>query len=256
LVWGIAALTNPSLLAFLPAAGLYPAWRLWRDRHSWFRPAAVAALVFVVCIAPWMIRNRAVFGEWIFIRGNAAFEFSLGNYHGSNAMGWFGKHPSQNKLEYAKYERMGELAYIAEKKRISLAFVKKYPGEFLDLCAMRIEAFWAGSSLTTEAWFRRWFFAPFSALSLLGLIAALAYQVEGAWLCFWLMLSYPVTYYLIYAQPRYRHAIEPEMLLLSTYFVSLAIRDLSAHFSIRRSAVVPAADGELWGRPSSPQLDS
>jgi len=185
-----------------------------------------------------------VFGEWIFIRGNAPFEFSLGNYHGSNAMGWFGKHPTQNKFEYAKFQRMGELAYVAEKKRASITFVKKYPGEFLDLCAMRVAAFWTGSALTTEPWFRRWFFAPFSAFALLGLIAALAYGIEGAWLCFWLMLSYPVTYYLIFAQPRYRHAIEPEMLLLGTYFVYQAMRDLSARFSAgRRAAAAAVASG-------------
>jgi hypothetical protein len=251
LIWGIAALTNPALLAFLPAAGFYPVYRLWRNHGSWFRPAAIAAMVFAVCISPWIIRNRVVFGEWIFIRGNAPVEFSLGNYHGSNGMGWAGKHPSQNKFEYARYERLGEVAYVAEKKRMALAFVKKYPREFLDLCAARVAAFWTGSPLTsalTDRWFRAWFFQPFAAFTLLGLIAALAYGVEGAWLHFWLMLCYPVTYYLCFPQPRYRHPIEPEMLLLSTYFVYHAIGDLSARFSLRRPAQAAAATGgELAG---------
>jgi hypothetical protein len=237
LVWGVAALTNPALLAFLPASGLYPAYRLWRHQHSWFRPVAASALLFAVCIAPWMIRNRVVFGGWIFIRGNAPFEFALGNYHLSNGLGWFGKHPTQNKWEYAKYERMGEVAYIAENKHAALMFVKHYPLEFLDLCLKRFAAFWTGSEFIPDVW-PRWFFSPLSAFMLLGLIVALAYRAEGAWLYFWLMACYPVTYYLIFSQPRYRHAIEPEMLMLSTYFVHLAMRDLSSRFSLRRQSQV------------------
>ena len=248
LIWGIAALTNPALLAFLPAAGLYPASRLWRNRRSWGRPVATAAAVFLVCIAPWLIRNRVVFGQWVFIRGNAPFEFSLGNYHGSNAMGWYGKHPSQNKFEYARYKSLGEVAYVAEKKHIALAFVRKYPREFLDLCAARFVAFWTGSPLTVEDSTRYVFLEPLAAFMLLGLIAALAYRVEGAWLYFWLMFSYPITYYLMFAQPRYRHPIEPEMLLLSAYFVFRAIRDLSARFSVQgRAEAVAAISGKLHG---------
>jgi hypothetical protein len=245
LVWGIAGLTNPALLAFLPAAGLYPAFRLWRNRQSWLRPAAVAALIFATCLAPWLIRNRVVFHQWIFIRGNAPFEFTLGNYHGSNALGWFGRHPTQNKFEWARYARMGEVAYIAEKKQIAGKFLKQYPLEFLQLCATRVVAFWTGDSITTEPYFQHFFFEPLSALMLLGLIAALATHVEGAWLFFWLMLSYPITYYVIFAQPRYRHAIEPEMLLLSTYFVYGAIRDISARFSARAgNAALPSTDAQ------------
>lgn len=78
LVWGIAALTNPSLLSFLPASGLYPVFRLYRNRTPWFRQAALAAGLFVMCITPWLVRNRVVFGHWVFIRDNAPFEFSLG----------------------------------------------------------------------------------------------------------------------------------------------------------------------------------
>jgi hypothetical protein len=231
-LWGVAALTNPSLLAFLPASGIYPACRLWRNRSSWLRPAAVSALVFAVCISPWLIRNRSVFGKWVFIRGNAPFEFHLGNYHLSNGLGWGGKHPTQNKLEYAEYQRLGEVAYVAAKGDAALRFVKQYPREFLALCGTRFAAFWTGNDLTIDVW-PRWFFWPLSALMLLGLIVALGYRTPGGWLYFWLMFSYPITYYLIFAHPRYRHAIEPEMLLLSTYFLYLATGEVSERFSAR-----------------------
>lgn len=233
LTWGVAALTNPALLAFLPAAGLYPAYHLWRRRQSCFRPIAVSTLVFLVCIAPWIARNRVVFDKWIFIRGNVPFEFALGNYHFSTGLGWYGRHPSQNKLQWAQYARLGEVAYVAEKGREASGFVKQYPREFLKLCGARFAAFWTGNELVQDPWPPS-FYWPLSAFMLAGLVVVLAYRVEGAWLYFWLMLSQPVTYYLVFAQPRYRHPIEPEMLLLSTYFIALALRDLGARFSAQK----------------------
>jgi hypothetical protein len=239
--WGIAALTNPALLAFLPASAVYPAYRLWKNRRSWLVPAAAAAGVFFLCIAPWLIRNRMVFGKWVFIRSNAPFEFTIGNYHLSNGLGWFGKHPTQNKWEYAKYARMGETGFIAEKKQIAVAFVRQYPREFAQLCATRFVAFWTGSDLITNAW-PRWFFWPWSALMFAGLLVALAYRVNGSWLYFWLMLCYPLTYYIVFAQPRYRHPIEPEMLLLGTYFVSSALREIAARFRTANPPGLPRAE--------------
>jgi hypothetical protein len=237
LLWGVAALTNPSLLAFLPAAGLYPVVKLWRRHERWFNHAAVSALMFAAVISPWLIRNRVTLGAWVFIRDNAGFELSLGNYHGSKGMGWFGKHPTQNKWEYAKYKQMGELAYVASKKDLVVAFVKQYPREFAGLCATRIEAFWTGTPLDyehrrIEPW-RPWVYWPLSALMLAGLIVAVAWRVDGGWLYFGLMLLYPITYYVIFVAARYRHAIEPEMLLLSTYFVYSALQELRMRFLVK-----------------------
>ena len=182
LVWGVAALTNPALLSFLPASGIYAASKLRRNREPWLKPSAMSAIVFVLCISPWMIRNRVVFGEWIFIRGNAPFEFSLGNYHLSTGLGWFGKHPSQNKYEWAKYAQIGEVAYVAEKKKEALAFVTQYPREFVGLCGTRMKAFWIGSPLTTDNWDHYNLYQALSAFMFLGLIAAFLYRAEGRWL--------------------------------------------------------------------------
>jgi hypothetical protein len=68
---------------------------------------------------------------------------------------------------------------------------------------------------------------------LLGLITAIGYRVNGGWLFSSLMLFYPIVYYITFTQPRYRHAIEPEMLLLAAYFVYETVRVFSARFSKR-----------------------
>jgi hypothetical protein len=49
-----------------------------------------------------------------------------------------------------------------------------------------------------------------------------------------LLVFYPLIYELAFAQPRYRHAIEPEMLLLGTFFVYQGVRDFAARFAMFR----------------------
>src|SRR5579872_6064387 len=57
LLWGIAALDSPSLLSFLPAAGLWSWYRRSRRGKRSFSGIALASLVFFLCIAPWLARN-------------------------------------------------------------------------------------------------------------------------------------------------------------------------------------------------------
>ena len=45
---------------------------------------------------------------------------------------------------------------------------------------------------------------------------------HGAWLFFWLILSYPAVYYAVFPHPRYRHPIEPELGILMVYVISEA----------------------------------
>ena len=40
------------------------------------------------------------------------------------------------------------------------------------------------------------------------------------WLFFWLILSYPALYYVVFPHPRYRHPIEPELGILIVYVIS------------------------------------
>jgi hypothetical protein len=49
---------------------------------------------------------------------------------------------------------------------------------------------------------------------------------RAAWLFAAAVLVYPLPYYFTFAEPRYRHAVEPLLLLISMYFVLRAVRDL------------------------------
>lgn len=230
LLWGIAALTNPALLAFLPASAVWLAYHL---RGKWREIAplmAIAVLGCFVVVAPWLVRNRLVFGETVFIRGNLGFEFHLGNYPGSNGLGWFKRHPTQNERILADYLRLGEQAFVAEHARQGMEFVRRYPGEFVQLCLRRFTTFWDGTSLNYLAFdeWRPWMFLPLSLLALWGLVLAIGQKVPGSVLAAGLLLLYPAPYYLTFVSVRYRHAIEPEMLILSVYFLYETVRHFQA----------------------------
>jgi 4-amino-4-deoxy-L-arabinose transferase-like glycosyltransferase len=232
LLWGIAALANPALLAFLPVSAVWLAYHLrdkWREMATLF---ATAALACFVVVAPWLVRNRLVFGEYVFIRGNFGFEFHLGNYHGSNGLGWLKRHPTQNERFLAEYLHLGEQAFVAEHARQGMEFVRRYPGEFVQLCLRRFTTFWDGTSLNYEAFdeWRPWMFLPLSLLALWGLVLAIGQKVPGSVLAAGLLLLYPAPYYLTFPNVRYRHAIEPEMLILSVYFLYETLR----HFKAKR----------------------
>ena len=218
-LWALIALTNPALLSVMPFTFLYAAFVNHRSFKPWFASAALAGALFAALVSPWLIRNELVFGRPVFFRSNYWFEFHLGNYHFSNGMGFTGRHPGVNPAELQKYAAWGELRYIDYWKEDSLRFVRQYPSEFLDLTLHRAWWFWDGSRLIywTREWWKPWEFWPLSLLGWLGLLFVLTRRPRG-WLLFAAtLLIYPIPYYLAYPVAKYRHAIEPELLLLSVY---------------------------------------
>src|SRR5580704_1071635 len=67
-LWGVAALANPSMLAFLPFCGLW----VWRQRFKNGLPSlagvVLASAIFFLVISPWLVRNYEVFGRFVFLR--------------------------------------------------------------------------------------------------------------------------------------------------------------------------------------------
>jgi 4-amino-4-deoxy-L-arabinose transferase-like glycosyltransferase len=217
-LWGGALLVNPALASFLPVSLCWCCYELGRRKQVWLKPAACSLLMCIAVISPWLLRNRVVFGRWVFLRSNFGFEFALGNYHASFGRGWGGHHPSGNQKEFRQYWQMGEIAYVEAKERQAIDFVKNYRGEFAALTARRLVYFWDGSAMGYRATIPRyWAPSSFAALSFLLLPALLVThrRTPHAWPMFFeLFLLYPAPYYLTFSQVRYRHAIEPVMLLV------------------------------------------
>lgn len=225
-LWGVAALTNSSLLAFLPASGLWALYKQRRRSNRAFAGAAVAAVFFFAAIAPWLVRNYRVFGRPVFIRSNFGAELRLGNGPGANGTWMSYVHPSQNVVELRRYKDLGELAYVTERQREAVHFMRADWSRFLGLSLKRFVYYWGGLPRSSEipalAPFKNSLYLASSVLAFWGLGRALRNRLPGAWLFLWLILSYPTIYYFVFPHPRYRHPIEPELGILIVYIISEA----------------------------------
>ena len=71
---------------------------------------------------------------------------------------------------------------------------------------------------STAAWdFRSSLFLASSVLAIWGLVRALRQKRPGTWLFAGLVLTYPTVYYFVYPHARYRHPIEPELIILMVF---------------------------------------
>lgn len=223
-LWGLMALTNPACLSFLLFAGIWVCWRRLRQGLRWFVPVLASALVFVAVITPWEIRNYEVFHKFIFVRGNFGVEFRLGNAANARGIWMWWIHPTQNQQELAKYKQMGEVAYVASRKQEAFHFVQQHPAQFAWLSAIRATYYWAGapqdSKFKGHSELKNGAFLASSILTFWGLWLTVRRRKQAAFLFASLILVYPVVYYITFASARYRHPIEPIMIILLVYTFS------------------------------------
>ena len=222
-LWGVGALANPSMLVFLPFCGLW----VWRQRFKSGLPSFFGVLlssaVFFLLLSPWLTRNYEVFGRFVFLRDDFGLQFRLGNSKGAEGMLMAYLQPNLNKLEFEKFQRMGELAYAADCKRLASAWIHENPSRFMMISLKRFFYYWNGVPRDTDSrapWdFRNSLFLLSSVLCIWGLGRALWQKRHGAWLFAGLILTYPTTYYFVFPHARYRHPIEPELLILAVFLL-------------------------------------
>jgi len=225
-LWGIAALTNTSLLAFLLPSGLWAWYRRYKKQAGSLPQVALASLFFMATISPWLVRNYETFGKFIFVRSNFGAELRLGNgpFADGTWMQWL--HPSQSIVELRRYQQMGELTYVAVRKREAMEFIRASYPRFAWISVKRFIYYWGGlprsSKIAALAPFKNSLFMASSVLAFWGLGRALRRHRPGAWLFFCLLLTYPTIYYFVFPHPRYRHPIEPELGILIVYVISEA----------------------------------
>lgn len=217
---GFSALVNPALTTLFPVLIVWAVWKLRSRGTATVVRAGVALVAMAVCVSPWLIRNRLIFGQWVFIRSNAPFEFRLGNFPGSPGVAFAGAHPAINPRVFDEYVRMGELNFVRVKGDEAKRWASKHPAEFAKLSLKRVADFWDGSELLyeppDEPW-HPWMVTLESAAALSGLGLMLWRRIRGSSPLALMMLLYPLPYYLVYTNPRYRHAIEPLMVILIGY---------------------------------------
>ncbi|HEX8836096.1 MAG TPA: glycosyltransferase family 39 protein [Candidatus Acidoferrum sp.] len=227
LLWGFALMTNPSLgslLPFLLGWAAHRAYRAQQTRRTEFHVkelALAAACIAILCCLPWTIRNYIVFHRLVPLRSNLPLELYIGNNENYAPRATWPPRITKER-ELVRYFHMGEIPFMEEERRKALAFMRAYPGVEVRLIADRFVAFWTGlvdpwqALLSAESLVRVLLLcSTVSALGgLLGIAALLwkrsAYVIPLA--------AYPVVfpwlYYLTHSNLRYRHPIDPVVLLL------------------------------------------
>jgi len=224
LLSGTVALTNPSCMTFLPCAWGWACFRIWRNREPWLLRATVSACVFLAVIMPWGVRNYRVFREVVPIRGNAGAELRLGNGPEAAGVWMYWLHPTQDVVELQKYRQLGEVDYARMRGREAIDFMRRHPGQTAWLWLKKAAYFWAGVSTASPApvvsYLKTSLFLASSVLAWWGLALVIARRKYGAFLCSALLLVYPAAYYIVFPHARYRHPIEPLMMILIVYLIS------------------------------------
>ena len=223
LLWGLGALANPAMLSFLPFCGLW----VWRQRYRRGLPSlsgvVLSSFVFFLVLSPWLIRNYEVFGRFVFIRDDFGLQFRLGNNKMADGMLIATLQPNLNKLELEKFQRLGEIAYEADCRRLAFEWIRANPKQFALISMKRFFYYWNGVPRPTDSvspWdFRSSLFLASSVLAIWGLGRALRQKRPGARLFAGLIATYPTVYYFVFPHARYRHPIEPELFILMVFLL-------------------------------------
>lgn len=219
LLWGVVLMTNAALVSLLP---FLLAWLAYRRGLA--KPLLAGAIALVCCL-PWTIRNYSVFHSLIPLRSVLGLQLWVGNNPAAKVV-WLGEHhPINDTAERNRYVAMGEVAYMREKTRQALRYMTTHPRHEAGLIWGRFVSIWSGGTPTPftdffsphTAWFQYvLLFNLGAALGALGGIFFLfrrgspyAYPVAVY------PLIYPWAFYLTLALPRYRHPIDPVLMLLT-----------------------------------------
>ena len=226
LLWGVEALTNPSTLSFLPFAGCWLAYQLHRRGKQFLLPVALSAVFFWMTIMPWLVRDYEVMGHFVFIRDNAGNELRIANNPLAEGAYVLALHPSQSDVMLAKYRRLGEYAFCAEQGRLAREWIAGHPEKFAVITLRRAWFFWNGlprlSKYPALSELKNTHILFLSVVGIWGLLLAIKRRVHGVFLFGTLLAFYPLVYYICFPEPRYRHPLDPALIILGVYLVSEA----------------------------------
>jgi hypothetical protein len=228
-LWGLTALSNASLLICLPAVGIWMIWprlcSFWGPsgvRQVW-RGAALGALMFVLVMMPWWVRNVRIMHTFIATRSNFGAELYESTLPSHDAFPWGHTLPMwPGDPEFQLFAHMGEVRFSAMRKNEAMARIRANPGPFWHHAMDRFLFFWINvphppDRHPMQEYGRRLNYSFLSLAGLLGLALALRRRVEGAGLMAWMFLLLPLPYYFVTVQARFRHPLEPLIAVLSVY---------------------------------------
>ncbi len=243
LLYGLTALVNPAVLSVLPFLFVVALLKRARDHRPWLLKAALTTLTGLAVLAPWTLRTYRTMHVLVPIRDNYWLEFYAGNSGDTFESNVAWVHPASNPVEMQAYERMGEVAYLAQKHALAADFVTHHTGWFAVATLRRFVRYWTGFWSFSRRYLHKepldvpnvFFCSAITVFMLRGLLrlwrAGCGETLPGGVpsievlpsktltnpaLPFALLLAvFPITYYFSHASMDYRQPIEPAIVILA-----------------------------------------
>lgn len=245
---GFAGLTEPSVLVVVPWLLLLALRSRARVHASWIGPGLTASVALAAVLAPWMMRNEAVFHRFIPMRDNLGLELWLGN-NGDSAHWRHGDlHPNHNAAELAEYNRAGEVAYMDHKKHQAFAYIHAHPGWYAWMSARRAVYLWTGYWSLDRVYLAEEPLDPpnialttsMTLLAWLGLLFACKRQRAETLRYGGVLFLYPVLYYFTHPEAYRMRPLDPLCIVLASFAAGRLV-------ALARSRLhrAPAEDGHM-----------
>jgi hypothetical protein len=236
---GLLVLLNP---ASLPVAACWLGYLFWRKRLAEPKKfALVLALSFGLVQAPWMWRNYRVLHTFVFVRDNMGLELAVSNNDQAGAsFRWntdhgvyFPLHPCCSAQQAEHLRAIGEGRYVHERMAEALRWIGSHPARFLSLTLARCRLFWFPSVEENPP----------------GFAVSIAFLTIASWLALLLLahgreavgvfpaavfLLYPLVYYVVEFDDRYRISILWIFLLESGYLLCAVEARVAKYLRARR----------------------
>jgi hypothetical protein len=177
-----------------------------------------------------MIRNYTVFHAFITMRGNLGAELHQSVLKEHEGFPWGATIPVCEVCPvFQQYRQMGEHAYVQREGELARQEIRAHKLRFVEYTLKRFFFFWVSVPKPPEHGFlneaireANYFFLNLA--SLLGLALALKQRIPGAVLFAWAFALVPLTYYVITVQARFRHPLEPIMVILMVFLFQSATK--------------------------------
>jgi 4-amino-4-deoxy-L-arabinose transferase-like glycosyltransferase len=255
-VWGLflglalatAVLLRQVFLLFIP---ILFGWLLWRSYRYQAKPfvqmlriLGVAAIILVLSIAPWTIRNFQAFNQFVLLNTNAGFAFFWGNHpiHGYNFIDILpASGPSYQDLIPPELRHLNEAELDQALLKRAIGLVQADPARYLILSLSRLKdyfKFWPSpdSSFISNV-SRVVSFGLLWPFMIYGLVVSLRRSLTTTTLILTLfVIIYTVVHLLSWALIRYRLPIDAVLLV----FAGLAVSEVWVRLLRYRARVRPA----------------
>jgi 4-amino-4-deoxy-L-arabinose transferase-like glycosyltransferase len=224
LLCGLTVLSNPSVFSTFPFLFLLALLKVRGADGRWLRCGVVFLLSMILVVAPWIVRNCLVMHAASPVRDGFWLELWAGNAGDTSTSNPSWAHPASNPAEMRLFGKEGEAAYIAHKRSMALAHVGHHSVSFVVVSCRRAIRFWTGFwSVRSEYLYWEpldipnvFFCTSITFLMLRGIFRWWKEDRKELLPYLFLLIVFPIPYYLTHSSMDYRQPIEPQIIVLVT----------------------------------------